>query len=361
MFLEQLALAWNSDGFREMTSVHSSACSLMDYAGEQALRIRSPSSQAPQLLVVIDTEEEFDWSAPPSPEERAVTAIDHIDRVQSIFDRYGISPCYVVDHPVVAEPVSANRLREIMEDGRCEIGAHLHPWVNPPINEKHVARSHMYPGNLDESTERGKLEVLTEAIEENFGRRPRVYKAGRYGFGPNTLEILKDLGYNIDLSFCPPLDSTGDGGPDYSHCHADPFWFRGGEVLGIPVTGAFTGVCGRLSPSLYRLSSILKPLKVPAILSRLGVLDRLTLSPEGFDAGEHKKVTEYLLNQGVRVFTWSFHSTSVKPGCAPYVGSDEELNSFLATFEQYFEYFFGELGGVATTPSGLRLELESKE
>ena len=43
-----------------------------------------------------------------------------------------------------------------------------------------------YHCNLPPELERAKIEALTEAIEAGFGARPTIFKAGRYGFGPNT-------------------------------------------------------------------------------------------------------------------------------------------------------------------------------
>jgi len=65
----------------------------------QRQAISLPYELPPQLIVVIDTEEEFDWSAEPNAQANQVSAMAHIDRVQSIFNEYGICPCYVIDYP----------------------------------------------------------------------------------------------------------------------------------------------------------------------------------------------------------------------------------------------------------------------
>ena len=57
-------------------------------------------------------------------------------------------------------------------------------------------------------------QILTEAIEANFGQRPIVYKAGRYGVGPATTTLLEDLGYAVDCSVVPHWSFAADGGPD---------------------------------------------------------------------------------------------------------------------------------------------------
>ena len=319
--------------------------------------IKLPKDEPPKLIVVIDTEEEFNWSAPVSRSETGVTAMKYITRAQEIFDEYGIKPCYVVDYPVVSQDEGFEALLEIYKSGRCEIGAHLHPWVNPPFTEKMIPKN-TFVGNLAKSLEKSKLQNLTEKIESVFGDRPTIYKAGRYGVGESTTKILEELGYQVDLSLCPPVDYSGEDGPDFSDCHAEPFWFGGNkDLLEIPVTGAFVGWAGGLSKTMFNLAYKFKMFKVPGIFSRLSLVDRLMLSPEGFDLQDHLKITKFLYAKGVRTFTWSFHSPSVVPGHSPYVQSEQQLEQFLDNFRQYFDFFFNQLGGEATTPTELRSQL----
>ena len=312
----------------------------------------------PVLLVVVDTEEDFDWKADPQRESTCVDNIAYIYRVQEIFDTYGIRPCYVVDYPIADQSSSAGRLREILESGRCEIGAHLHPWVTPPHVEL-LTRANMYPGNLEPAVESEKLTRLALRIEEVFGVRPKSYKAGRYGFGPSTAVTLEQLGFEIDLSICPAFDHGSDGGPDFSRELTSPFWFgQAGKLLEIPLSSAFVGWTGSARRPLHSVGLQFEWLKIPGILSRLGAVDRLMLSPEGFSHAEHRTLTKSLLAAGVRTFTWSFHSSSVMPGSNPYVRNDKDLSQFLDSFRRYFDFFLGELDGVPTTPSSLRTQLE---
>lgn len=322
--------------------------------------IRLPSDTAPQLIVVIDTEEEFDWNAKPDPKKNGVSAMAHIDRAQTIFNEYGIRPCYVVDYPVTSQPEGSALLKRYFDAGQCDIGAHLHPWVNPPIQEA-INVHNMYPGNLDPELERGKLMHLRNTIADTFGAPPTIYKAGRYGFGPNTENILAELGFEIDVSVCPPLDSRADGGPDYRRFTSDPFWFGTGSsrLLEIPTTGAFVGWAHTTAIPLYDLASRLKRFRAPGILARLSAVDRLMLSPEGFGTDEHIKLTRFLYQRGMRTFTWSFHSPSVVPGNTAYVQNEQELTTFLDSFRRFFDFFFGELAGQATTPARLKTMMET--
>jgi hypothetical protein len=318
-------------------------------------------TRAPALLVVIDTEEEFDWHGDFRRENVAVTAMAEIGRAQRIFDAFRLAPCYVVDYPVVDQTAGFSELLQFCGDGRAVLGAHLHPWVNPPFEEP-PTRVNSFAGNLPQALEAAKLRRLAERITESFGERPVLYKAGRYGLGANTPSTLAELGFLVDLSVLPPFDFGAEGGPDYSGFTSDPFWFGPDwKLLGVPATGAYVGAIAP-SPFAHRLhGAAQRPgwerLKVPALLSRLRLLDRLHLSPEGYTLPEMRRLTRTLAASGQSIFVLSFHSPSLKPGCTPYVTSSEDRERFLATLEGYLDFFFTEMRGRAATPLELRREL----
>ena len=317
------------------------------------------SCDAPTLLVVVDTEEEFDWNA---PFDRKNTSVDHMRDVglfQKVCDDAGVRPLYAVDYPIATQETSAAPLREILAAGHCEIGAHLHPWVTPPLEEEVNARN-SYPGNLPRDLEKRKIETLLVAIEQHLGVRPRSYKSGRYGFGPNTGATLAELGFEVDLSPLPAFDLSADGGPDWSRASPEPRRI-GPRLLSIPATSDFVGYARGMGPGLHALATSppFSWLGANAILSRLGALDRLMLSPEGFLPEHHRRLTRSLLDRGVRVFSFTLHSPSLRPGCTPYVRSTAELDKFLDACRRYFDFFLGEVAGVTRTPLELARHLES--
>ncbi|MBM3736428.1 MAG: WalW protein [Acidobacteria bacterium] len=322
----------------------------MDLSPRQT-RVLYPTGWKPVLVVVIDTEEEFDWSAPLNPQSTSVRAMASVLKAQRIFDEYGIRPTYVIDHPVASQPAGSAPLQEIAASGRCEIGAHLHPWVNPPVEEP-VNLYNSYACNLPAPLAREKLRRLGAAISATFGFPPRSYKAGRYGISAAMIPALKEEGYEVDLSTAPPFDYRGDGGPDFTRSQPDCYWLGGkNEMLEIPTTGAFVG-WGPMAPRLrfaQASTRLGEKLRIPGILSRLGVVDRLRLSPEGFTSEEHRKLTQFLVDRGVGVLTFSFHSPSLEPGHTAYVRSQADLEDFLGKFRRYFDYFFGQLGGRTMT------------
>ncbi len=315
----------------------------------------------PVVVVVVDTEEQFDWSR---GFERSQTGVSHMRAIggfQSVCDERGVRPVYVVDHPIATQEESAAPLRAILARGGCEIGAHLHPWVSPPHDEEVNARN-SYPGNLPRELEREKIARLTRAIETAFGVRPRTYKSGRYGSGPNTAAILEELGYAVDLSPCPPFDFRADGGPDWSRAPLGPWWVAGpGSLLAVPSTGAYVGWAGESAHALYRRanSGLWRRLHAGGVLARVGAVERLFLSPEGYTPRHLERLTRSLLSRGVRVFSLSLHSPSFEPGHTPYVRNETELHSLLGACRSYLDYFLGELGGVNLTALELRRHVET--
>jgi hypothetical protein len=319
-----------------------------------------PASAPPALITVIDTEEAFDWAAPFDPASRSVEHMAAIGRVQAIFDAQGVVPCYLVSYPIVAQQAGYRPLAPYLEAGRAIIGAHLNPWVTPPHAEAVSARN-SYPGNLPPPLEAAKLAALAARVERALGIRPTLYKAGRHGKGPSTEGILEAQGFEVDLSPAPPTDCRADGGPDYRHESPRPFWFgRGRRLLCLPGTGAFVGAAAALGPALQPLLERRRVawLRPVAIASRLRLLERLRLTPEGFTLAEMLRLTRALLARGQRTFVLSFHSPSVVPGNTPYVRSDAELAAFLGRLRGFLAWFCHDLHGRFITPHALKAELE---
>jgi hypothetical protein len=321
-----------------------------------------PESGAPALVAVVDTEEEFDWSA---PFDRANTAVGHmaaIHRVQEVFDALGVVPSYLVSYSIVAQKAGYRHLDPYVAAGRAVIGAHLNPWATPPYRER-ANNVNSYPGNLPRALEAAKLAALCRQIERSLGVRPSVYKAGRYGKGPNTEAILEEQGFEVDTSPAPAMDLRADGGPDYTRHSTRPFLFgRGRRLLCLPNTGAFIGALHELGPVLHPLmerGSVAR-LRLPAIASRLHLLQRLRLTPEGYTLAELKRLTRALLARGQRTFVLSLHSPSVVPGNTPYVRNDAELAALLQRLRSYLTFFRDELHGRFVTPHALKAELEKR-
>jgi hypothetical protein len=298
--------------------------------------LRLPESFGRRVAIFVDTEEEFDWSKPPSRSERSTGAAESLPIVHRRLRSYGVAPVYLVDHPIASDPRSVATLREFQESGECMVGTQLHPWVNPPFEED-VTAVNSFPGNLPPALERAKLARLTDLIENGFGRRPLVYRAGRYGVGRHTASLLQELGYQADVSVRALFDYSGEGGPDFSRVRPYPYRVAGTDLFEIPLTAAYLGALRDHGAGLYRAAGRLEPVR--GVLARTGLVSRVALTPEGMPLAEVKEAVERLLDDGVQLFSISFHSPSVEPGHTPYVRDEADLATFYAWWDGVFDLF----------------------
>ena len=313
----------------------------------------------PHLVIVIDTEEEFDWGQPLSRSNRSARNLLCQEPAQRVFDAHGATATYVIDHAVTEDSAAARVMRSYSESGRAVVGAHLHPWLAEPTEET-LTPATSYAGNLPERLERAKIADLTRAVTHAVGRRPEIYKAGRYGFGPATAGILAGLGYTVDTSMVAQSRFTGDGGPDYTAITPGAHWLADQPgLLELPTTAGFAGVARRAGPRLFdRMDGTWgRKLKLPGVLARGRVLERIRLTPEGTTLTEMRRLTDALLDDGCRVFCLAYHSSSLLPGGSPYARTQLEVDELVARLDGYCRYFLGALGGVAVSPLALRERL----
>lgn len=284
--------------------------------------------ERPRFWVTIDTEEDFDWTAPFARTGYGLDSVPALAECQSYFARAAVRPTYLVDWPIVADDRAVAILGAANADGRCEIGAQLHPWVTPP-HEEEVSERNSYTGNLPVELQRAKMTALRDAIGDRFGVRPIVYRAGRYGLGPESAVMLAELGFRCDTSVRAGFDYRAGHGPDYREAPLLPWWVRTGQgdILEVPVTTVFGGLFGRAGSRLYHRVAR-KGTHAGAALARLGLVERIALTPEGIPAERACRAVDIALAQGIPVLNFSFHSPSLQPGNTPYVRSDADLDRF---------------------------------
>jgi len=231
-----------------------------------------------KIIITIDTEADDQWKqgAPIS-----ISNVYALGRFQTLAEKYGMTPTYLLTYEVAADARAAAQFREWQNAGRAEIGAHLHPWTTPPL-EAGEERVNRFPSELPDDVLRAKFITLTEHITQAMGKRPTSYRAGRWGFDMRQAELLKEFGYCFDSSVTPGLSWAGTagapggpGGPDFSYESVVPHKLND-SVLEVPMTILRSGllfrkrwlrIFGNTTPG--RLKSIIKSAqrkKLPAIV-----------------------------------------------------------------------------------------------
>ncbi len=305
------------------------------------------------LAVTIDTEEEGLWSGTYAS-EGTVTNIAHVPRFQDVCDRNTVVPSYLITTPVASDRDAIDVLKPIQDDGRCEIGTHVHPWNSPPIVEANSSGPNSFLCNLPPDQQRAKIEGLTQLIETNFGVRPVSFRAGRYGMDATGVNILRDLGYRVDSSVIPYTDYSSQSGPDFRQGTCEPYFpdtdsilDRGDpqEILEVPVSVGFTHKNFTIANNLRQIAmrAPFRQLKAVGILDRAGIASRHKLSPEQASLKQLKQLATAIASRGTRSLVLMFHSSSLKPGCSPYVKNEVELQQFLDRLDAFFEFCIDEL------------------
>lgn len=304
-------------------------------------------------LLTVDTEEEFDWSGPFSPDDHRLDHVCRLRKFQQFCEGIGVTPVYLVDWPVATSTLAAEILGDAVEAGKAEIGIQLHPWVNPPHHED-VGPYNSYAGNLPRALEREKFLRLRDAIAQNFRTTPKIYRAGRYGLGPHSVEMLRDADIAIDTSVRSKFDYRSGHGPDYSRTPVVPYWLDAQrKVLELPLTTVYSGVLRKHGYLLQRI--INRHSIVGGILSKLSLLERIALTPEGISAEEALRGIDIAIGEGLPVLVLSFHSPSLVPGNTPYVRTEDDLDQFYDWWRTVYAY----LGQHGVRPTSVKEIIQS--
>ena len=287
-----------------------------------------------RVLLTVDTEEEFDWTAPFRREGYGLSHVAAIPRFQAFCEEIGAHPVYLVDWPIATDPRAVEIIGDAVKRGTAEVGVQLHPWVNPPFEEELNTRN-SFAGNLPQMLEAAKFRTLRDRIEEAFGTAPLIYRAGRYGLGPHMAELLRSAGIRIDTSVRTLFDYSDRHGPDFSRHPLVPYWADPErELLELPVTSVHWGLLRNLGIPLQRLASRVP--RMPGALARLGLLERIALTPEGVSIDEALRGIDIALDMGLPVLVLSFHSPTLAAGHTPYAANEAGVDALYAWLAQVY-------------------------
>ncbi len=291
----------------------------------------------PLFLLTIDTEEEWDWNGdfPRSP--FSTSNIEQIPDFQQFCGELGIRPTYFVDHAVANSDTAVTILKQYFDSGECDVGAHLHPWANPPMLEP-ADDFHSHAVNLPLSSFESKINVLTKKLQSCFGAHPYSYRAGRWGVNADHLKILATAGYKVDSSVRPFYK---DKYFSYENAQTKPYWPSFDDVLStdasqkmileLPTTSGYNlskfEILDRLHSKLS--TAPLNKVRLIGILWQLGIVRKITVTPEGHDAGDICRCIDAAVKRGDKVISMFFHSSDLLPGCTQYVRSDADKRKFL--------------------------------
>lgn len=107
-----------------------------------------------------------------------------LPRIVRLFDKYRIPVSYFI--PAMSAKIHPESVDLIRKSGRNEIGVHGY--------------IHELNSQLPYSTEKALLERAVEYWTKTLGSRPVGYRAPSWNFSPNTLRILREMGFVYESS-----------------------------------------------------------------------------------------------------------------------------------------------------------------
>ena len=299
-------------------------------------RARFEPTFGQRFILTVDTEEEFDWTQPLAREGHGLDHLLRLAKFQEFCENEGVVPVYLVDWPIVQSKRAAEILRGPVAAGKAEIGVQLHPWVNPPFEEE-VTPHNSFAGNLPRELEGAKFRQLRDAIEQTFETAPAIYRAGRYGVGPDSAAMLAEGGIAIDSSVRANFDYSAGEGPDFRRHPLVPYWLDESKtLLELPLTSVFWGMLRRQGGWLYPALSRMPRMR--GVLARAGLLERIPLTPEGVTVDEAIRGIDMALDDRLPVLVFSFHSPSLQPGHTPYVRTEKDLDALYDWWRRVLAY-----------------------
>ena len=123
-----------------------------------------------------------------------------LGRIVRLLDRNRIPATFFI--PSVSLQLAPEMADVIKQSGRHEFG--IHGWI------------HEMNTTLPDSAERALLTKALDEMTKMLGTRPTGYRAPSWNFSPNTLSILRDLGFRYESSLMAderPYELLQDGKP----------------------------------------------------------------------------------------------------------------------------------------------------
>ena len=305
------------------------------------------------VILTVDTEADGQWEA---DGDVRIQNLDYVPRFQRLCEEYGLRPVYLCTYEVVVSKRFDETLAYWASKGTCEIGAHLHPWTNPPYRGGPDAgpfdRSEYpgYPSELPLDAFRAKMQLLGDLVRAKTGRAPTSYRAGRWGFCKEHIPVLLDLGYTVDCSVTPHVDrrrnkGVKDGGPDFRGAPVAPYELSADDIrapgtsglLEVPVTIVYTQRLMRESAQVREAFERMRRVPGASLLNRALKLEPTWFRPyPTMNARRMREVYRVARELGLPCLEMMFHSSELMPGGSesfPTAGSIEKMFGVLeATF-----------------------------
>ena len=129
-----------------------------------------------------------------------------VNNLQPIFDKHHVKATYLLSPEIMMDKQSVAVFKSF--GNKVELGTHLHAEFIEPQANFNCTNTSQFQSDFDSEVERTKLENLTFLFKQTFDYQPLSFRAGRFGIGNQSLQILQNLGYTVDSSVTPDTKWT---------------------------------------------------------------------------------------------------------------------------------------------------------
>ncbi len=318
------------------------------------------------FVLTIDTEEEWQWDEAFPQRDFSVENVEKLPEFQTFCESLGIRPTYFVDYAVASNSKGSETLRAFASRNAAEVGAHLHPWCNPPyFGETTEAESHVI--NLPIEQVEQKLDALNSLLIEKIGVQPLSFRSGRWGVSAKMLRLLASRGYVVDSSVYPFYKN------DFFSCLGapeKPYWpsFENAlaagnqrQLLEIPVTAGFNIKNFSLGERIHtRLS---RPpfnwVKSVGLLWHSKLLRKIYLSPELTKTEDMIALVNQSLEKQHPVIHMYLHSSSLIDGATGLFNADNAYTRICQRIEAVTRHLSHQANVTFTTISEANVRLRN--
>lgn len=313
-----------------------------------------------KVAVTIDVEEEGLFANRYEPGDAPVNNVGSLRLLDPVFRDWGIRPTLLVSYQVARSAHCRELLLELRDRWQGEIGAHLHPWNTPPLENlpyPEPVPSELIPRELLSS----KLNTLLDSIS-SMGVSPVSFRMGRFNMGPRMFSVLESTGIRVDSSVAPMRKEYG--GPNHLSAPTDPYFpdpdspcSRGtSHILEVPMT--IHPVIRGLGAVLERLgkSGFAPDTWIPWVAITLG---SIAVQPAWTSLNRLKAGTLLHRGRGGRVLSVFFHSSELFPGGNPKHPTTEHVTRFLKKLNDFFAWLSRHGSAESVTLSDLREDYDT--
>lgn len=273
------------------------------------------------VCISLDVEEEGLFTSHYPRSNLSLANVPLIRRLEPLYGELGLPLTLFCAYSVFANDQAANAVLWMRDHCSAEIGAHLHHWNTPPLeNDAESAppcHTHLLPPELLEQ----RLANLLKLGAQVAGAPLTSFRMGRWDLKNILLPLLAKYAIRVDSSICPLRIFAG--GADHFLAPCQPYWVQitpCQRILEAPVTQI------PLLPALARLWRKFAP---PSLMDAFHFFGALSANPLWHCALIRRLAARLHTWRGGTVLNFFWHSSEMMPKGSPHIPNQAAADRLL--------------------------------